>query len=208
MQTRTWRANASNGNRWPALWRDSEHTLAQRGLINKRRRIVMQAASIMDISHVSEMSIGQATVCAARYLNKFHTEFWIHIPDMAGQQRLGRMALSWRGARLYWIMCSSSNKPIRTSKACMQICERLSWSHRWSYHNDFEGPWHKKEFSWTTATISPHVRWDDREQQSAGLDEDKIFEGAVMTSTHPELLQHGQVQARSHRKQLQLMIKQ
>ena len=65
----TWRGNASNGNRWPALWRDSEHTLAQRGLINKRRRIVMQAASIMDISHVLEMSIEQAIVCAARYLN-------------------------------------------------------------------------------------------------------------------------------------------
>ena len=28
------------------------------------------------------------------YLNKFHTEFGIHIPDMAGQERLGRMALS------------------------------------------------------------------------------------------------------------------
>ena len=72
----------------------SDHTLAQRGLINKRRRIVMTAANIMDISHVSEMSIEQAIVCAARYLNKFHTEFGIHIPDRAGQARLGRMALS------------------------------------------------------------------------------------------------------------------
>ena len=54
----------------------------------------MRDASIMHISHVSEMSIEQAIVCAARYLNKFHTEFGIHIPDMAGQERLGRMALS------------------------------------------------------------------------------------------------------------------
>jgi len=37
---------------------------------------------------------------------------------------------------------------------------------------------------------------------------EKSFEGAVMTSTHPELLQNGQVQVRSQRKQLQLMIKQ
>ena len=47
-------------------------------------------------------------------------------------------SLSKRSSILHWLMArkepfkpnSSSNKPIRTSKACMQICERLSWSHR------------------------------------------------------------------------------